>query len=161
MYGRFDRASRNRGAVFLSTFLFAPPELHETGIVLKHWNRATEYVKTGYVHDLVSEIYALVCRLKKLQIYGYHVVKTMSSNQEYDCKTRFSPSQSPEIRCALCHEHLKDAHSHPGRWNSELQQFLLQYTTVPLSSCVCKADEVSIRRGLGGKQKGFIPRWVK
>ena len=85
----------------------------------------------------------------------------MSSNQEYDCKTRFSPSQSPEIRCALCHEHLKDAHSHPGQWNSELQQFLLQYTTVPLSSCVCKADEVSIRRGLGGKQKGFIPRWVK
>ena len=46
MYGRFDRASRNRGAVFLSTFLFAPPELHETGTVLKHWNRATEYVKT-------------------------------------------------------------------------------------------------------------------
>ena len=64
MYGRFDRASRNRGAVFLSTFLFAPPELHETGTVLKHWNRATEYVKTGYVHDLVSEIYALVCRQK-------------------------------------------------------------------------------------------------
>ena len=85
----------------------------------------------------------------------------MSSNQEYDCKTRFSPSQSPEIQCALCHERLKDAHSHPGQWNSELQQFLLQYTTVPLSSCVCKADEVSIRRGLGGKQKGFIPRWVK
>ena len=64
MYGRFDRASRNRGAVFLSTFCSPPPELLETGTVLKHWNRATEYVKTGYVHDLVSEIYALVCRQK-------------------------------------------------------------------------------------------------
>ena len=53
---------------FLVHFCSPPPELHETGTVLKHWNRATEYVKTGYVHDLVSEIYALVCKQK---IAGY------------------------------------------------------------------------------------------
>ena len=64
LYGRFDRASRERGAVFLSTFLFAPPELHKTGTIRKHWNRATEYAKTGYVPEAVSEIRALVCGLK-------------------------------------------------------------------------------------------------
>ena len=43
-----------------------------------------------------------------------------------------------------------------------MQQFLLQYTAIPLSSCVCKAVVLSIRRGLGGNYKGeFTPRWAK
>ena len=64
MYGWFDRASRNRGVVFLSTLLFAPSELHESGTILKHWTRTTEYVLTKCVHKLVPEIHALFCRLK-------------------------------------------------------------------------------------------------
>ena len=35
---------------------------------------------------------------------------------------------------------------------------------MPLSSCVCRADQVSIKKGLGlaGKPKDeFIPRWIK
>ena len=32
----------------------------------------------------------------------------------------------------------------------------------PLRSCVCKADELSIRKGMSGKYRGdFTPRWVK
>ena len=65
---RFVRAVRScfarEGCGFLSTFLFAPPELHKTGTIRKHWNRATEYAKTGYVPEAVSEIRALVCGLK-------------------------------------------------------------------------------------------------
>ena len=70
MYVRFDRASWNRGAVFLGTLLFAPPELHKTGTILKHWNRTTEYVKITCVHKLVPEMHTLLCRLKKLQNHG-------------------------------------------------------------------------------------------
>ena len=66
--------------------------------------------------------------------------------------------------CALCHECLKDVHSYPGQWQSDLQQFLLQYTTIPLSSCVCRANQVSLVKGLSLSRKlrdQFIPRWVK
>ena len=66
--------------------------------------------------------------------------------------------------CSLCKGHLGRSHSHPEQWNGELQQFLLQYTDIPdpLHACVCKADELSIRKGLSGKCKGdFTPRWLK
>jgi len=66
---RFVRAVRScfvrgGGADSLNTFLFAPPELHKTGTIRKHWNRATEYAKTRYVPEAVSEKRALVCGLK-------------------------------------------------------------------------------------------------
>ena len=56
--------------------------------------------------------------------------------------------------CTLCKQPLRGTHSHPGQWKSELQQFLLNYSEIPGSSCVCKACEHSIRRGLHGKYKG-------
>ena len=63
---QFDYALRNRGAVFLSIFVAPPtPELHKTDTILKHWNRTTEYAKTGYVPELVPEIHALVYGPKK------------------------------------------------------------------------------------------------
>ena len=49
---------------FLSTFSFALPELHKTGTIRKHWNRATKNAKTGWNPQAVSEIHALVCGLK-------------------------------------------------------------------------------------------------
>ena len=67
-------------------------------------------------------------------------------------------------RCSLRKRHLRRLHSDPEQWNGELQQFLLQYTDIPdpLHVCVCKADELSIRKGLSGKYKGeFTPRWLK
>ena len=67
-------------------------------------------------------------------------------------------------RCSLCKGHLRGPHSHPEQWSGELQQFLFQYTDIPdpLRACVCKADELSIRKGLKGKCKGeFTPRWLK
>ena len=55
-----------------------------------------------------------------------HVVNAsewkMSDMSEPDCKRRVSDLQR---RCSLHKERLKDAHSHPGQWKSELQQFLL------------------------------------
>ena len=66
MYGCFNRTSFERGAVFWCTFLFAPPELHETGTIRKHWNRATIYVETKRVHEQLSEIRALECGLKNV-----------------------------------------------------------------------------------------------
>ena len=58
--------------------------------------------------------------------------------------------------------HLRDTHSHPGQWKSELQQFLLKYGEIPGSSCVCKAFERSIWQELDDKFKvEFIPRWIK
>ena len=44
----------------------------------------------------------------------------------------------------------------------EVQEFFRRYSDIPLHSCVCKADEVSLRRGYQGKFKGdFVPRWKK
>ena len=54
----------------------------------------------------------------------------------------------------LCANSLLGVHSHPGQWKSELQQFLLKYSEIPGSSCVCKACDLTIRRGLHGKYKG-------
>ena len=54
--------------------------------------------------------------------------------------------------------------SHPEQWYGELQQFLLQYANIPdpLHACICKADELSIRKGLSGICKGeFTPRSLK
>ena len=47
-----------------SAFYSVPPELHETGTIRKHWNRATIYVETKRVHEQLSEICALECGLK-------------------------------------------------------------------------------------------------
>ena len=58
-------APRARGVrFFVARFCSPPPELHETGTIRKHWNRATKYAKTRRVHKLGSGIYALVCGLK-------------------------------------------------------------------------------------------------
>ena len=82
-----------------------------------------------------------------------------SDTSERDCKRRVCDVQR---RCSLCKERLRDAHSHPGQWKSELQQFLLTYSKVSVGSCVCKPCERSMRRELDGKFKGeFIPRWIK
>ena len=71
-----------------------------------------------------------------------------SNTSEHDCKRRVSDLQR---LCSLCKEHLRDAHSHPGQWKSELQQFLLTYSKRSVSSCL-----------LDVKFKGeFIPRWIK
>ena len=60
-----------------------------------------------------------------------------------------------ESRCAPCSERLKDSHTHPEQWKSELQQLLLHYSSIPMTACVCRADERSSSMG------GFNPRWVK
>ena len=60
MHGRFDRASPERGAVFLCTLLSTPPEQDETGTIRKHWNGTTKYAKTGLEQDAASEIHVLV-----------------------------------------------------------------------------------------------------
>ena len=49
-----------------------------------------------------------------------------------------------QSRCTLCKQRLRGARSHPGQWKSELQQFLLKYSEISGSSCVCKACEHSI-----------------
>ena len=59
-----------------------------------------------------------------------------------------------QSRCTLCKQPLRGTHSHPGQWKSELQQFLLKYSEIPRSSCVCTACDLRIRRGLHGKYKG-------
>ena len=62
--------SRSRGVQFFGARFCSlpppppPPELHETGIIRKHWNRATIYAKTKRVHKQASEIRALECGLK-------------------------------------------------------------------------------------------------
>ena len=59
-----------------------------------------------------------------------------------------------QSHCTLCKLPLRGTHSHPGQWESELQQFLLKYSEIPGSSFVCKACDLRIRRGLHGKYKG-------
>ena len=83
----------------------------------------------------------------------------MVKSGQRDCAGMVSEEQS---RCTLCRERLRGAHSHPGQWNRELQQFLLKHTEIRMSACVCKPCERSMRRGLGGQFVGeFIPRWIK
>ena len=87
----------------------------------------------------------------------------MSANEASCLKSKVSACKSTQSRCGLCHERLK-VDSHPVQWESDLQEILLQYVTIPSSSCVCRADQVSIKKGLGlaGKPKDeFAPRWVK
>ena len=38
--------------------------------------------------------------------------------------------------CTLCKQPLRVTQSHPGEWKSELQQFILNYSEIPRSSCV-------------------------
>ena len=45
-------------------FVRPPPELHETGTIRQHWNRATIYAETKRVLEQLSEIRALECGLK-------------------------------------------------------------------------------------------------
>ena len=75
-------------------------------------------------------------------------MSSVAKSSHRDCTGNVYDEQS---RCTLCREHLRGAHSHPGQWKCELQQFLLKYTEIPMSACVCKPCERSIRRGLGGK----------
>ena len=65
-----------------------------------------------------------------------------------DCAGNVYDDQS---RCTLCRERLRGAHIHPRQWKCELQQFLLKYTDMPMSACVCKPCEHSIGRGLGSR----------
>ena len=81
----------------------------------------------------------------------------MAESSQRDCENGV-PGQ--ESRCSLCRERLRGAHSYPGQWKSELQQFLLKHTEIPLSYCVCKSCERNLRRGMSGKGD-FIPRWIK
>ena len=60
----FNRTSCDRGVVFGGTFLFTSLELHGTGTIRKHWNRATIYAETKRVLKQLSEIRALECGLK-------------------------------------------------------------------------------------------------
>jgi len=48
-----------------------------------------------------------------------------------------SACQGSQTRCALCHKGLKGVHSRPGQWKRELQQFLQQYSAIPLKSGMC------------------------
>ena len=57
----------------------------------------------------------------------------MSSGQEGDS---VSASQRSQSHCALC---------------NVPPEFLLSYSAIPLSSCVCKANKRSLRRGLSGR----------
>ena len=57
--GWSNRTSRDMGVVLVGTFLFAPPELDETGTIRKHWNNATIYAETKRVLEQLSEIRAL------------------------------------------------------------------------------------------------------
>ena len=66
------------------------------------------------------------------------------------------------VCCALCASYFGPRHTHPFQWKAEVQEFFRRYSDIPLHSCVCKADEVSLRRGYQGKFKGdFVPRWKK
>ena len=103
------------------------------------------------VQNVGAEIHAVVCGHKFVCSRPplCHVARMMmSSGQEGDS---VSASQCSQSHCALCNKRLRDAHSHPGQWKSELQQFLLSYSAIPLSSCVCKANKRSLRRGLSGR----------
>ena len=63
-----------------------------------------------------------------------------------------------QSRCTLCKGCLRGRHTHPGQWKSV---FLLKYSGIPGTSCVCGACEFSVRQGLHGKYKGqYIPRWI-
>ena len=66
-------------------------------------------------------------------------------------------------RCSLCQDVLKPSHTHPKQWNPDVLELLKQFCPgIPPSACVCKADEMSLRRKVNGMVKGeFIPRWVK
>ena len=67
IHGRFDLTSCDRVMLYPGMFTFARSELHETCIVQKHWNHATNYVETKCVRRIVSEIH-LVCRPKIVAI---------------------------------------------------------------------------------------------
>ena len=74
--------------------------------------------------------------------------------------------QSHQSRCALCKERLRGVHSHPGQWKSDLQQLLQEHNPcIPLSACVCRADELSFFQNAwftpadtipGREEQGFL-----
>ena len=110
-------------------------------------------------HGLNLCIKEVTCACDKIVLFSTWLNRVFPRRSRY---FRSEPEHCCQNRCQLCNERLRDAHTHPLHWNCELQQFLLPYSAIPLSSCVCKPDERSIRRDFCGKFKGeFIPRWVK
>ena len=56
-------------------------------------------------------------------------------------------------------ERLRGSHSHPASWNEDMREVLVRFSNEGDISklCVCKADELSIRRGVRGSSE-FTPR---
>ena len=53
-------------------------------------------------------------------------------------------------------------HTHPAQSVSSLQDFFTSNYEFPLDICICKADEMWLRRAKDGKYKGeLVPRWVR
>ena len=100
------------------------------------------------------------CKIQ-LAIQSKKITPRGSSNMS--CEGNSLSSKCTE-RCFLYKEKLIHHHSHTKSWKSELQQFLLQYSSIPpgTSACVCRACELSLKNGQKGKYMGtYIPRWVK
>ena len=100
------------------------------------------------------------CKIQ-LAIQSKKITPCGSSNKS--CEGNSLSSKCTE-RCFLYKEKLIHHHSHTESWKSELQQFLLQYSSIPpgTNACVCRACELSLKNGQKGKYMGtYIPRWVK
>ena len=55
----------SRGVQFFGAhFCFPLPKLHKIGTIQKQWKRATIYAETKHVHEQLSQIHRLECRLK-------------------------------------------------------------------------------------------------
>ena len=95
----------------------APPELHETGTIPKHWNRATIYAETKHVPEQLSEIRALECELK--------IAKTQRppspcGDQPAKPALVLCSKKQPSLLFSYL-KYLKDVYSHSGQLESDLQ----------------------------------------
>ena len=85
------------GCSFWLHVFVGPPELHETGTIRKHWNRATIYAETKRVPEQLSEIRALECGLKNCKNAKTNSIKhggslTEAEGQEASFSGYYQPS---------------------------------------------------------------------
>ena len=66
-------------------------------------------------------------------------------------------SMCHQERCSLCREGIRGSHSHPVSWSCEMRELLASYQECE-DLCVCKANELSVRRLLRSKEGKGLPR---
>ena len=92
----------------------------------------------------MSEVHTVVCKPK------------IPSNSETPWSTRERTKEAFTKALAKVTVTKMQTYSHPEQWQNDFSSSSCSYTTISLSSCVCRADQVSISRHARSVHPDFL-----